>query len=112
MKDEKVREVIREGYAKIAKKGNSCCAPVNSCCNQPSEIENISKKIGYSDEEIDSVPERANLGLGCGYPLALASLKEGEVVLDLGSGASFDAFLAANRVGEKAGLSVLTCHPR
>jgi len=58
-------------------------------------------KIGYSEEDLKSVPDEANLGLGCGNPIALASLKEGEVVLDLGSGAGFDTFLAANRVGEK-----------
>lgn len=101
MKDEEIRKVVREGYAEIAKKGNSCCAPSSPCCSQPSQAEDISKKIGYSNEEITSVPEGANLGLGCGNPTALASLKEGETVLDLGSGAGFDAFLAANRVGKK-----------
>lgn len=100
MKNEDVRKVVRNGYAEIAKRGNSCCASASSCCSQPSQIEDTSKKIGYSDEEMDSVPEGANLGLGCGNPVALASLKEGETVLDLGSGAGFDAFLAANRVGK------------
>jgi len=100
MKGEEIRKVVREGYAEIAKKGDSCCAPVSSCCGQPSQIEDTSKKIGYSDDEMDSVPEGANLGLGCGNPVALASLKEGETILDLGSGAGFDAFLAANRVGK------------
>ena len=61
--------------------------------------QDISKTIGYTDTDVDSVPEGANLGLGCGNPIALASLKEGEVVLDLGSGAGFDCFLAAPRVG-------------
>ena len=61
----------------------------------------ISKGIGYSEEEMSSVPDGANLGLGCGNPVALASLKEGEVVLDLGSGAGFDCFLASARVGAK-----------
>jgi ubiquinone/menaquinone biosynthesis C-methylase UbiE len=60
----------------------------------------LSKRIGYSDSDIESVPEGANLGLGCGNPVALASLKKGEVVLDLGSGAGFDCFLAANIVGK------------
>ena len=100
MKDKDIRKVVREGYAEIAKMGNSCCPPVSSCCGQPSQIEDTSKKIGYSDDEMDSVPEGANLGLGCGNPVALASLKEGEIILDLGSGAGFDAFLAANRVGK------------
>ncbi|MFH1662783.1 MAG: arsenite methyltransferase [Chloroflexota bacterium] len=100
MKKEEIRKVVREGYAEIARKGNSCCAPVSSCCGQPSQTEDISKNIGYSNEEMASVPDGANLGLGCGNPVALASLKEGEAVLDLGSGAGFDAFLAANRVGK------------
>ncbi len=60
----------------------------------------ISKKIGYNDEELETVPEGANLGLGCGNPVVLASLREGEIVLDLGSGAGFDCFLAAKKVGE------------
>lgn len=62
---------------------------VSSCCGSPDLTEDISKKIGYRDEEFKSVPEGANLGLGCGNPVALASLKEGETVLDLGSGAGF-----------------------
>lgn len=101
MKEEEIKKVVREGYAEIAKSGSSCCTPVSSCCSQPTLAEDISKKIGYSDKELISVPEGANLGLGCGNPVALASLKQGETVLDLGSGAGFDAFLAANRVGKK-----------
>jgi SAM-dependent methyltransferase len=102
MKEEKIRKVVREGYAKIAKKETSCCAttPAPCSCSTPTS-EEISKKIGYSKEEINSVPQGANLGLGCGNPVALASLKEGETVLDLGSGGGFDCFLAANRVGKK-----------
>lgn len=100
MKKEEVRRVVREGYAKVAKGGGSCCAPGNSCCSTVNIAEDISKKIGYSDNELKSVPEGANLGLGCGNPVALALLKEGEIVLDLGSGAGFDCFLAANKVGE------------
>lgn len=103
MKEEEIKKVVREGYAKIAKKGKSCCAPVTPCCGNESTAmaENISRKIGYGDEELTAVPEGANLGLGCGNPVALASLKEGETVLDLGSGAGFDCFLAANRVGKQ-----------
>jgi arsenite methyltransferase len=100
MKKEEVRKVVRQGYAQIAKSGTSCCAPQNSCCGTTSIATDTSKKIGYTDEDIQSVPEGANLGLGCGNPVALASLKEGEVVLDLGSGAGFDCFLAVNRVGK------------
>jgi len=100
MKKEEVRKVVREGYAQVAKSGSSCCAPQNPCCGTTNAAADISKKIGYTDEDIQSVPEGANLGLGCGNPVALASLKEGEVILDLGSGAGFDCFLAANSVGK------------
>jgi arsenite methyltransferase len=99
MKKEDVRKAVREGYAQVAKSGSSCCAPQSSCCSS-NVATNISKRIGYSDHDIESVPEGANLGLGCGNPVALASLKEGEIVLDLGSGAGFDCFLAANIVGK------------
>jgi len=94
MKDEEIKKVVREGYAQIAKKESSCCGSAGLA-------EDISKKIGYWDEELKSVPEGANLGLGCGNPIALASIKEGETVLDLGSGAGFDCFLAASKVGKK-----------
>jgi len=101
MKDTEIKKKVREGYARIATKKTSCCAPTSSCCGG-SLPETISKSIGYSEAELGSVPDGANLGLGCGNPVALASLKEGETVLDLGSGAGFDCFLAANKVG-KAG---------
>jgi len=100
MKKEEVRKVVREGYAQVAKSGSSCCAPQNPSCCSSNVATDVSKRIGYSDQDIESVPEGANLGLGCGNPVAMASLKEGEVVLDLGSGAGFDCFLAANIVGK------------
>ena len=100
MEDKQIKKVVREGYAKIAKQDSSCCAPVNSCCGSTNLAQNISKSIGYTEEELKAVPEGANLGLGCGNPVALASLREGETVLDLGSGAGFDCFLAAGKVGE------------
>ena len=103
MEDKKVRKVVREGYAKIARQDSSCCstcAPKNSCCGSTDMAQNISKNIGYTDEELKVVPEGANLGLGCGNPTTLAGLKEGETVLDLGSGAGLDCFLAAKKVGE------------
>lgn len=100
MKDKNIKKIVKEGYAKIAKAGSSCCAGP-SCCSGTSLAETISKNVGYRDNELKAVPEGANLGLGCGNPVALASLKEGETVLDLGSGAGFDCFLAANRVGSK-----------
>jgi SAM-dependent methyltransferase len=101
VKEEKVKKMVREGYAKIAKKEKSCSSVQTSCCSNTADLsEDISRRIGYSEEEIGSVPEGANLGLGCGNPVALASLKKGQTVLDLGSGGGFDCFLAANRVGK------------
>ncbi|MEM3699957.1 MAG: arsenite methyltransferase [Candidatus Bathyarchaeia archaeon] len=89
MKEEEIRKIVRESYAKAAKKESCCC----SCeCN---------KKIGYSKEEIESIPESAAFSLGCGNPVAFASVKEGETVLDLGCGGGLDCFLAAKKVGEK-----------
>jgi SAM-dependent methyltransferase len=101
MKEKKIKKTVREGYARIAKGGSSCCTPVNSCCGNTGLAEAISRRIGYAEKELEQVPQGANLGLGCGNPVALASLKEGETVLDLGSGAGFDCFLAANKVGHK-----------
>ncbi len=101
MRKEDIKKVVREGYARIAKQGDSCCAPPSSCCSSPDLAQDISKGIGYTEEELKVVPEGANLGLGCGNPVALASLKEGEIVLDLGSGAGFDCFLAVEKVGEQ-----------
>ncbi|MFC1859989.1 arsenite methyltransferase [Chloroflexota bacterium] len=96
-----IRQAVREGYAKIAVQSGSCCCSAGSCCGNDNSAQVMSKAIGYSDDEMNTVPEGANLGLGCGNPVAIASLKEGEVVLDLGSGAGFDCFLAANAVGSK-----------
>lgn len=101
MKEEKIKEFVKEGYAKIATKGVSCCEPAPSCCGDIDMASAISQKIGYTEEELKSIPKGSNLGLGCGNPIALASLKEGETVLDLGAGAGFDCFLAANQVGQK-----------
>ncbi len=102
MEDNKVRKVVREGYAKVARKTSSCCsASALSCCAAADPAEDVSRKIGYTQGELKEVPEGANLGLGCGNPVALASLKEGETVLDLGSGGGLDCFLAAKKVGVK-----------
>jgi len=100
MEEEKIKKKVREGYAKIAKEG-LCCGPTTSCCDSSMTYEELSKKMGYTEKELQSVPEGANLSLGCGNPVALASLKEGETVLDLGSGAGLDCFLAGKKVGEK-----------
>jgi arsenite methyltransferase len=101
VKDDKIKKIVREGYAKVVKKETPCCDDTAARCScSTSTNEEISRRIGYSQEDINSVPEGANLGLGCGNPVALASLKKGEIVLDLGSGAGFDCFLAAKRVGK------------
>jgi SAM-dependent methyltransferase len=100
-KNKDIKEIVKKGYGEIAKRGSSCCGPGSSCCGSANLAEDISQRIGYSEEEIKGVPEGANLGLGCGNPVALASLREGDTVLDLGSGAGFDCFLAANKVGKK-----------
>ncbi|MDD5082757.1 MAG: arsenite methyltransferase [Dehalococcoidales bacterium] len=100
MKEQDVKKVVRERYARVARQGSSCCAPSSCGCGDSSPVATLSKQIGYGDEELQSVPEGANLGLGCGNPTALASLVDGETVLDLGSGAGFDCFLAANKVGK------------
>jgi arsenite methyltransferase len=100
MEQGEIRKAVRDGYGQIAKNSGSCCLPGASCCGGVSSVEKISQGIGYSPEEMQAVPEGANLGLGCGNPVALASIKEGETVLDLGSGAGFDAFLAARAVGK------------
>jgi len=100
MDKEEIKKVVREGYGKIAEQNSSCCALGKSCCGSADSARDISRNIGYTEAELKAVPEGANLGLGCGDPIALASLREGEVVLDLGSGAGFDCFLAANQVGK------------
>jgi ArsR family transcriptional regulator len=89
-----VKKIVKESYGKIAK-SNSCGC---SCNKSDDDSVKIAKSIGYSDEEIQMASE-ANLGLGCGNPIALANIREGDVVLDLGSGAGFDSFLAVKKVG-------------
>jgi SAM-dependent methyltransferase len=90
------KEVIKKKYEEIAVKGGSCCS--SGCCSDMS-ISDLSRSIGYSEDDLKAVPD-ANLGLGCGNPTAFAELGTGEVVLDLGSGAGFDSFLAAQKVGD------------
>ena len=110
--DHDVRKTVRDSYATIATQGGNsgCCAPTSNgasaCCGTPDDVEvptaeEMSAFFGYSDEEMAAVPEGANLGLGCGNPQAIAAMKPGEVVMDLGSGAGFDAFLAAGKVGSE-----------
>lgn len=90
-----LRSAVRDAYSEIAlSEGTSCCGPV-PCCSDGS----VSLELGYSTDELAAVPAGADLGLGCGNPGAIAALQPGETVLDLGSGAGFDAFLAARAVG-------------
>lgn len=97
---EHIRKQVRSRYGDIARQEGSCCQ--SSCCGQTAPLSNPndSMEIGYCAEDLSAVPEGANLGLGCGNPQAIANIKPGEVVLDLGSGAGFDCFLAARQVGE------------
>ncbi len=95
-KDE-ITQMVKNHYAKVAERDTNCCS--NTCgCGGDMSAQEISSAIGYSEDEMNLVPE-ANLGLGCGNPVALGQFNEGEIVLDLGSGAGFDCFLAAKRVG-------------
>ncbi len=99
-----VRQNVRESYAKVAEASNegACCGEVSSCCGVSDDdaINTlISTRLGYSEDDLEAVPDGADMGLGCGNPRAIASLQEGEVVVDLGSGGGFDAFLSAREVG-------------
>lgn len=96
MEDDEVKRVVKERYGRVAREAGSCCS--SSCCGT-AEPREVGKKIGYSEEDLASATQGANLGLGCGNPTAIASIQEGETVLDLGSGAGFDCFLASERVG-------------
>ena len=95
MKSAEIKEYVKERYSEIARTEASCCS--SSCCG-PSALD-VAQRIGYSQEDLKGIPESSLMGLGCGNPVALASLKEGEIVLDLGSGGGIDVFLAARKVG-------------
>ncbi len=100
MDSDQIREMVRSRYGGIAATPGAadCGGPASSCC-APGTPADKSRQMGYSEAELASVPEGANLGLGCGNPQAIAALRPGEVVIDLGSGAGFDCFLAAKQVG-------------
>ena len=97
-----IRKKVQERYGRIAAESGSCCGTARSgCCGAAPSAGDLSAGVGYTKGELGSIPEGANLGLGCGNPVALASLREGEAVLDLGSGGGIDCFLAANKVGPR-----------
>ena len=98
-----IRQAVRENYGKVATAGRAGCGCAPTCCGTGTEppADVVSRVLGYSPEEVSAVPAGANLGLGCGNPQAIASLQPGETVLDLGSGAGFDSFLAARAVGDQ-----------
>ncbi len=99
-KKEDIRQAVRDGYAKIATRGGSCGCSSSGCCGA-SAAKTVARTVGYSDRELKALPAGANMGLSCGNPTALAGLKPGEIVLDLGSGGGFDVFIAARQVGGK-----------
>ncbi len=96
-----IKDSVIDGYGKIARHSDGgILSKLFACCNREETIKEVSNKIGYSETDLQAVPDGANLGIGCGNPLALSKIKEGDTVLDLGSGAGFDCFLAAPLVGE------------
>jgi SAM-dependent methyltransferase len=103
MDEVEIKELVRARYGSIAAATEAaCCAPAASSCCGPetaAAAHDKSRRMGYSEAELAAVPEGANLGLGCGNPQAIAALQPGETVVDLGSGAGFDCFLAARRIG-------------
>jgi len=102
LKDDEVRQSVRKVYGNIATSDTAGYNPASSaCCSSVNKltVQDISTKLGYSNEDVSTVPEGVNMGLGCGNPQAIASLQPGETVLDLGSGGGFDCFLAAKAVG-------------
>jgi SAM-dependent methyltransferase len=101
VKNDEMRQAVRERYGRVAESDGAGCGCGPSCCDAPAaNADSLSQGMGYSAAEVLAVPRGANLGLGCGNPQSIAALKPGETVLDLGSGAGLDAFLAARQVGE------------
>jgi len=105
VKADSVRQHVRQSYAEVAEASNNgaCCGEEASCCGVSDDAAIntlISTRLGYSEDDLANAPDGADMGLGCGNPRAIASLKAGETVVDLGSGGGFDAFLAAREVGE------------
>lgn len=108
-KENQVHSIVRDRYAEIAKNApapssSGACSPASDCCGGGTKdlnVEQVANLLGYTQEELKDIPQGSNMGLGCGNPQAIASLQEGETVLDLGSGGGVDCFLAAKKVGKK-----------
>lgn len=103
-KADDIRQSVRDSYARVAEASDTgeCCGVESSCCGVSADINSVhSTRLGYSEDDLNTIPGGADMGLGCGNPRAIASLQADEVVLDLGSGGGFDAFLAAPEVGER-----------
>lgn len=98
-----LRDRVREGYANVATLDMACCGPSAGCCGGAGvdAVAALAASIGYGEDELAGLPEGANMGLSCGNPTTLASLKPGEIVLDLGSGGGFDVFIAGRKVGSE-----------
>ncbi|MDH5612357.1 MAG: arsenite methyltransferase [Gammaproteobacteria bacterium] len=101
-----IRQNVRASYTQVAEASNNgdCCGETSSCCGVSSDdaINTlVSTRLGYSEDDLAAVPKGADMGLGCGNPRAIASIRSGETILDLGSGGGFDCFLAAAETGEK-----------
>lgn len=103
--EEQIRDAVREGYGAIAEKNLGCCGGASCCGSSPEVARDLAVSLGYDPKILETLPEGTNLGLSCGNPQAIAALEPGESVLDLGSGAGFDVFLAAQAVGP-VGLAI------
>ena len=112
LKNDRIRELVRENYGQIADAGTSCCDSSSCCTPSGQEPQLLSLQLGYSLLDLSAAPAGANLGLGCGNPQAIANLQAGETVLDLGSGAGFDCFLAARQVGTNGHVTGVDMTPQ
>ncbi len=112
--NDNIRKAVREQYGKVAESGDTGCGcSATSCCNDSgSDAKADSMELGYSNTDVNAIPDGANMGLGCGNPKAIASLKPGETVLDLGSGGGFDCFLAVKEVGESGQVIGIDMTPK
>lgn len=97
---ETIRQSVRSAYGEIADSDTGCGCGTSGCCSGTASVQETAKRLGYSEQEVSEVPDGANMGLGCGNPLAIGALVPGETVVDLGCGGGFDCFLASKRVGD------------